>query len=70
VLVPDAQANLARIPADLTDEEVLMCPDIMSTGISAAETGRVRVGDLAKIHEAYDLFSHQRDRVLEVAIRP
>ena len=49
VLVPDAQANLARIPADLTDEEVLMCPDIMSTGISAAEAGRVRVGDAVAV---------------------
>ena len=32
VLVHDAQANLARIPAGLSDEEVLLCPDIMSTG--------------------------------------
>src|SRR4051794_17096862 len=45
VLVPDAQANLAKIPAELTDEDVLLCPDIMSTGISAAESGNVRVGD-------------------------
>ncbi len=45
VLVPDAQANLARIPANLTDEEVLLCPDIMSTGFAAAERGKVRIGD-------------------------
>jgi threonine dehydrogenase-like Zn-dependent dehydrogenase len=45
VLVPDAQANLARIPANLTDEEVLLCPDIMSTGFAAAEHGKVRIGD-------------------------
>jgi threonine dehydrogenase-like Zn-dependent dehydrogenase len=45
VLVPSAQANLAKIPAGLTDEEVLMCPDIMSTGFSAAERGHVRLGD-------------------------
>jgi threonine dehydrogenase-like Zn-dependent dehydrogenase len=45
VVVPSAQANLARIPDDLTDEEVLMCPDIMSTGFSAAERGHVRIGD-------------------------
>jgi threonine dehydrogenase-like Zn-dependent dehydrogenase len=49
VLVPDAQANLARIPAGLTDEEVLMCPDIMSTGISAAESGSVRIGDAVAV---------------------
>lgn len=45
VLVPDAQANLAKIPSDLSDTDVLMCPDIMSTGFSGAERGRVRIGD-------------------------
>jgi threonine dehydrogenase-like Zn-dependent dehydrogenase len=45
VLVPDAQANLSPIPDGLTDDEVLMCPDIMSTGFSASERGRVQIGD-------------------------
>jgi alcohol dehydrogenase len=45
VLVPNATANLARIPHDLTDEQVLMCPDIMSTGFGGAEHGRIRIGD-------------------------
>jgi threonine dehydrogenase-like Zn-dependent dehydrogenase len=45
VLVPDAQANLAKIPDELTDEDVVLCPDIMSTGFSAAESGHVRIGD-------------------------
>ncbi|HEY8943654.1 MAG TPA: alcohol dehydrogenase catalytic domain-containing protein [Polyangiaceae bacterium] len=45
VLVPNAQANLAKIPNELADEDVVMCPDIMSTGFSAAERGRVRIGD-------------------------
>jgi threonine dehydrogenase-like Zn-dependent dehydrogenase len=45
VLVPDAMANLAPVPDGLTDEEVLMCPDIMSTGFSGAESGDIRVGD-------------------------
>src|SRR4051794_27479069 len=45
VLVHDAQANLAKIPDGLSDEEVLLCPDIMSTGFSAAERGHVRLGD-------------------------
>ncbi len=45
VVVPNAQANLAKVPPDLEDEDVLMCPDIMSTGFSAAERGRVRIGD-------------------------
>jgi threonine dehydrogenase-like Zn-dependent dehydrogenase len=49
VLVPDAQANLARIPDGLTDEEVLLCPDIMSTGFSAAERGHVRLGDAVAV---------------------
>ncbi|MFZ5896951.1 MAG: zinc-binding dehydrogenase [Myxococcota bacterium] len=45
VLVPNAQANLAKIPASLSDEEVLLCPDILSTGFSAVERGKVRIGD-------------------------
>ncbi len=45
VLVPDAMANLAPVPDDLTDEQVLMCPDIMSTGFSGAERGKIRIGD-------------------------
>jgi alcohol dehydrogenase len=49
VLVPDAQANLAKIPAGLSDQEVLLCPDIMSTGFSAAERGQVRLGDAVAV---------------------
>ena len=49
VLVHDAQANLAKIPAGLSDEEVLLCPDIMSTGFSAAERGHVRLGDAVAV---------------------
>ncbi len=45
VLVPDAQANLAKIPDGLADEDVVLCPDIMSTGFSAAERGHVKIGD-------------------------
>jgi alcohol dehydrogenase len=45
VIVPDAQANLARIPDDLEDEDVVLCPDIMSTGFSAVERGHVKIGD-------------------------
>ncbi len=49
VLVPDAMANLAPVPDGLTDEQVLMCPDIMSTGFSGAERGRVRIGDAVAV---------------------
>ena len=45
VLVPDAQANLAAIPDGLTDEQVLMCPDIMSTGFKGAENANIKIGD-------------------------
>jgi alcohol dehydrogenase len=49
VLVPDAMTNLAEIPDHLTDDQVLMCPDIMSTGFSGAEKGRIRIGDTVAI---------------------
>jgi threonine dehydrogenase-like Zn-dependent dehydrogenase len=49
LLVPDARANLAPIPQGLTDEQVLLCPDIFSTGLSGAESGRVRVGDAVAV---------------------
>src|SRR6476620_2669300 len=49
VLVPDAMANLSPIPDTLTDEQVLMCPDIMSTGFSGAERGGVRIGDTVAV---------------------
>ena len=45
LLVPHARANLAVIPDGLSDEAVLMLPDIASTGISGAESGQVRIGD-------------------------
>ncbi len=45
VRVPAAQANLATIPPGLTDEQVVLCADIASTGIGGAESGRIRVGD-------------------------
>lgn len=49
VLVPDAMANLAPVPDDLTDEEVLMCPDIMSTGFVGAENGGIKIGDTVAV---------------------
>jgi len=49
LLVPDAMTNLAPVPDGLTDEQVLMCPDIMSTGFSGAESGRVRIGDTVAV---------------------
>jgi alcohol dehydrogenase len=49
VLVPNATANLAPIPDGLSDEQVLMCPDIMSTGFGGAESGHVRIGDVVAV---------------------
>jgi threonine dehydrogenase-like Zn-dependent dehydrogenase len=49
VLVPDAMANLSPVPDHLTDEQVLMCPDIMSTGFAGAERGKVRIGDTVAV---------------------
>ena len=45
LLVPSAQANLAKIPADVTDEQVVLLADIASTGFAGAESGGVRIGD-------------------------
>ena len=45
VRVPFAMANLTPIPDGLTDEQVLMCPDIMSTGFGGAEAGQIKIGD-------------------------
>jgi threonine dehydrogenase-like Zn-dependent dehydrogenase len=49
VLVPYAQANLAPIPNDLRDEQVVLLADIASTGISAAESGHVQIGDAVAV---------------------
>jgi threonine dehydrogenase-like Zn-dependent dehydrogenase len=45
LLVPYAQANLARIPDQLNDEQVVLLADIASTGFGGAESGGVRIGD-------------------------
>jgi threonine dehydrogenase-like Zn-dependent dehydrogenase len=45
LLVPYAQANLAKIPDGLTDEQVVLLADIASTGFGGAESGDVRIGD-------------------------
>ena len=49
LLVPNAQANLAKIPDDLSDEQVVLLADIPSTGISAAESGEVKIGDTVAV---------------------
>ena len=49
LLVPNAQANLAKIPSDLTDEQVVLLADIASTGFSGAESAKIRIGDTAVV---------------------
>jgi len=43
--VPYAQANLAKIPEGVSDEQVVLLADIASTGFSGAESGGVKLGD-------------------------
>jgi len=49
LLVPNAQANLAKIPDELSDEQVVLLADIASTGISAAESADLQIGDTVAI---------------------
>jgi alcohol dehydrogenase len=49
LLVPSAQANMAKIPDELTDEQVILLSDIASTGLSAAESADLQLGDTVAI---------------------
>jgi alcohol dehydrogenase len=49
VRVPDAVEDLALVPDNLTDEQVLMCPDIISTGFTGAESGKIRIDDTVAV---------------------
>src|SRR5215213_9413877 len=49
LLVPYAQANLAKVPESLTDEQVVLLADIASTGFSGAESGKVEIGDVVVV---------------------
>lgn len=40
-LVPDAMGNLSPVWDGLTDEQVPMCPEIMSIGFGGAERGAI-----------------------------
>lgn len=48
-VMPNAQANMAVIPDGVSDEEVLLVPDIVSTGFAAAEQGGIKIGDTVVI---------------------
>ena len=45
LLVPHAMANMAKIPKELGDEQVVLLADIASTGLSGAESAKIKIGD-------------------------
>lgn len=47
---PYAQANLTKIPDELSDEDVVLVTDIASTGISGAESANVKIGDTVVVY--------------------
>jgi alcohol dehydrogenase len=49
LLVPYAQANMAKIPDRLRDEQVVLLADIASTGFSAAESADLKLGDTVAV---------------------
>ena len=49
LLVPNAQANLAKIPDELSDEQVVLLADIASTGFGGAESAQIKIGDAVVI---------------------
>ena len=59
LLVPYAQANLAKIPDEVTDEQVVLLADIASTGFGGAD-----------IKQGYELFGNRAEGVLKVLISP
>jgi alcohol dehydrogenase len=49
LLVPNAQTNLAKIPDELSDEQVVLLADIASTGFSGAESAKIKIGDTVAV---------------------
>jgi threonine dehydrogenase-like Zn-dependent dehydrogenase len=47
--VPFAQFNLAKVPADVTDEQALFAGDILSTGLGVCERAGVGPGDAVAV---------------------
>lgn len=44
-LIPDADTTLAHIPEGVSDEQALMCVDVMTTGMTGAEYANIKLGD-------------------------
>jgi threonine dehydrogenase-like Zn-dependent dehydrogenase len=47
--VNDADANMARIPPEVTEESAVYCCDMLSTGLMAAENGDIPIGGTAAV---------------------
>ncbi len=47
--VNEADANMARIPDDVTDDAAVYCCDMLSTGFMGAENGNIPIGGTAAI---------------------
>jgi len=60
--VPSAQANPAKIPDELSDEQVVLLADIASTGFSGAESGQIRIGDSVVVFAQGPIVSAQPRR--------
>jgi alcohol dehydrogenase len=48
-LIPFAQANLAKIPDEVSDGQAVLLADIASTGFSAAESAHIKLGDTVAV---------------------
>jgi threonine dehydrogenase-like Zn-dependent dehydrogenase len=49
VAVPFAQANMAKIPDEVSDEQALFVGDLISVAFAASETAGIRMGDTVTI---------------------
>jgi alcohol dehydrogenase len=60
----DAMTNSGRAPDDLTDEQVPMCPTIMSRGFSGAQDGKVQIGGTVVVfaHATVDGSDREHDQ--------
>lgn len=45
-LIDDADTNIAHIPENVTDEQALMCVDVVTTGFTGVEGAVVKFGDV------------------------
>ncbi|MEN2786099.1 zinc-binding dehydrogenase [Sphingomonas qilianensis] len=77
--MPDAMANLSPVPDGLTAEQVLPCPDILSTGVAQGPIGLCaapdprlmgadHVTDFEQVDPVSEILKLTRGRGFDVAI--